>query len=1113
MALAAGSIAFTGFNADGNDNIAFMVAEDIAAGTTIYFTDNEWNGSAFNTGESIFSWTAGATVAAGTVIRIDTINGTPTTNAGSVAYVDGANKGLSNGGDTIYAYVGAPTVPTAFLAAVASDGFNADNGLLTGTGLFAGATALEFTGGIDIFGYTGPRTGLASYAAYVAALNTAANFTSQNAGGDQSNDGVTPDAPFPTDGFTTGGAPVETQSIGFAADGLTVAQAEGNAGQTLLSFTLTRTGGTTGAATVEGSFAAGTTDAADFGGTLPTAFSATFADGADSTTVTIAVSGDTVQEVDEGFSLTVTGVAAADTVTASIDAARATATGTIINDDAGAPLGGIVILDEAESLAGSATTPVATDTLRLVRLGSIQGSGSEAAGRAESITYDAATQNIFTSNLAQGVVDITKINANGSLTAVASIDLKGLEAYGAVNSVAVANGILAVAYEAAITADNGHVALYDAATGTLLNLIEVGNLPDEVTFSPDGTKILVANEGQAISPTNNPDGSVSIIDVSGGAASAFVANTIGFGFLTGSEALLKEAGLALFPGQAAGTDVEPEYISVSADGTRAYVTLQEVNAVAVIDLTDPAADRPLSILPLGSIDRSLVGNAFDASDRDGISLENFDVRSVLQPDAIATFDVAGVTYFVTANEGDARVGGLTDEVRLSANSYVLDPTAYPDAAALKTNTALGRLNVLTNIGDTDGDGDYDQIYTFGGRGISIFRQNADGTIEKVRETGGEFEAFLAANNPSVFNIDSGGTAIDDRSDNKGPEAEGVTVGEVNGRTYAFVTLERTGGVMVYDVTDPANAVLSSYTPATAQDAAPEVVTFVSAADSPTGTALVLSANEVSGTITLYSTDTLAEKNGGVGADQLAGTAGRDLLNGNGGNDRIGGFAGDDQLNGGEGNDTLDGGIGADRLAGGDGNDSYIVDNAGDVVIELPGGGADVVRTSLNSYTLGAEVETLNFTGTGNFAGTGNGLNNTIFGLGGNDTLRGLGGDDRLVGGAGTDLLAGGAGRDMLEGGAGADTFLFAAVGDFATGKIDAIRDFSRAEGDRIDVSAIADFAFIGAAGFSGTGGAELRYAAVKSSTVIFGDMNGDGIADFSLEVTSAIAFAQGDFVL
>ena len=205
-----------------------------------------------------------------------------------------------------------------------------------------------------------------------------------------------------------------------------------------------------------------------------------------------------------------------------------------------------------------------------------------------------------------------------------------------------------------------------------------------------------------------------------------------------------------------------------------------------------------------------------------------------------------MTYFVTANEGDARVA-LDDEFNLA--DVTLDPTAYPNAAALQNNTTgLGRLRVRSDLGDTDGDGDIDQVFAYGGRGISIFKQNADGTITKVRETGGEFEAIIARDFATRFNIDTaeggGGGAIDNRSDNKGPEPEGVDIGVINGRTYAFVSLERAGGVMIYDITDPANASFVGYNPPAAGEGnAPEVTKFISAADSPTGTALVLTANE------------------------------------------------------------------------------------------------------------------------------------------------------------------------------------------------------------------------------------------------------------------------------
>ena len=247
--------------------------------------------------------------------------------------------------------------------------------------------------------------------------------------------------------------------------------------------------------------------------------------------------------------------------------------------------------------------------------------------------------------------------------------------------------------------------------------------------------------------------------------------------------------------------------------------------------------------------------------------------SLLQPDAIATFTVGGETYFVTANEGDARVGtgSTAEEVRLSSAGYDLDNTVFPDEATLKQDANLGRLNVINHEGDTDGDGDIDVITTFGGRGISIFKQNADGSIEKVRETGGEFERIIAQqpNANLFFNGENAFGTFDSRSDNKGPEPEGVDIGVINGHTYAFVTLERAGGVMIYDVTDPANATFVGYKPPlppTAQpsaDNAPETVKFISAADSPTGTALVVTANEVGNATTVYAAVTPIYRNPGL----------------------------------------------------------------------------------------------------------------------------------------------------------------------------------------------------------------------------------------------------------
>jgi predicted extracellular nuclease/2',3'-cyclic-nucleotide 2'-phosphodiesterase (5'-nucleotidase family) len=877
MALGAGSIAFTGFNADGNDNLAFVALETLSAGTVIHFTDNEWLGANFNSGESGWSWTATADVTMGSIVTLDMLgSGTATSNLGTVTFFDDTNRGIAASDEMIYAYVGTTASPTAFLAAIANDGFAISGGTLAGTGLTVGTNAIDLgsvDADADIAAYSGPRDGLATHSAYLSGINTAANWATQDASGDQSADGVAPDVPFSTAAFTTAGA---AQIVAFAQASIDVAKAEGNSGVTAFTFTIERSGGTLGDLAFAGTFAPSATDGADYdGGVIPTGFSGTIPAGSANASVTVQIAGDANFEATEAFTLTLTG--GTNPFATVIVGTSVVATGTVLNDDVGGNvINDITILDEAASLQGSATTPVATNAIDLVRLGSFAATG----GNAEVVVFDAASASLFILNAIGAKIEIVQIGATGTMTRTSEIALGGLDGFGGANSVAVKGGIVAVAYASGTSGANGKVALFDTA-GTLVKTVDVGVGPDHLSFTPDGKKILVANEAEPISNASNPAGSISIIDVSGGAAAAVVAQTIGFTALDGQEIVLESLGLSLFgPGRATATsvpgselvasrDIEPEYISVSPDGTRAYVTLQEVNAVAVIDLTNAAADRPLAILPLGTIDRSLLGNGFDGSDRDGagnagrINIQNWPVESLLQPDAIASFSVGGLTYFVTANEGDARVGSSTyegEEVRLS--SVTLDPTVFPNAAAIQNDDGIGRLNIINHAGDTDLDGDLDAIVTIGGRGISIFRQNADGTIEKVRETGGEFEAILAArpNSATQFNSENRPTTFDTRSDNKGPEPEGVDIATINGKIYAFVSLERAGGVMVYDVTDPTNAHFVSYepplpvsgSPATSPDNAPEVIKAISAAESPMGVPLVVTANEVGNATTLYA---------------------------------------------------------------------------------------------------------------------------------------------------------------------------------------------------------------------------------------------------------------------
>ncbi|MBR1148663.1 choice-of-anchor I family protein [Bradyrhizobium sp. AUGA SZCCT0431] len=895
MALGPGSIAFVGFNADGNDGLAFIVVDPIAAGTVIRFSDNEWNGQAigsggaFNTGEGSLTWTNGASdLAPGIVVEFLNTSVAATRSA-NIGTVTGAGFALGNSGESIYAFDGtSESVPTTFLAAVTNTngGFTTatGSGLLEGTGLTAGSTALvlPLTDGADVAAYN-PAFGGSSFASRADALiafNTTANFIAQSGSGDQDGDGTTPDAPFLTDaqsplaGVTfTIQSGIPPQLVGFASGSVSVSQVEGNAGTTAFSFTVERTGGTIGDISFSGQLTSAAADAADFNGAVspPFAFNGTIAAGQTSTVVTVQVNGDSTFEPTENFNLALQTVVNSDATVSTSLGAQTTATGTIENDDASSPgnvIEGITILDHAPSLQGDAVTPTATNAVQLVRLDNY----APAAGtNAEVVSFDPSTGRAYVLNTIGNTIDIVSISASGAVNLVSSIDLTALDDFNGANSVAIKNGVLAVAYASDQTGANGFVALFDA-NGTLVNTVEVGAGPDQVVFTADGSKLLVANEGEPGEITLpgggtqliNREGSVSILDLSGGAAAATVSTTIGFDLLDGYETVLKQAGVALLNGQTASADIEPEYISVSPDGTRAYVTLQEVNAVAVIDLTNPAATKPLAILPLGGVDHTLVGNKFDASDRDGpsngqaINLRNADVISLLQPDAIATFKVGNDTYFVTANEGDARVL-LDDEATLAEQSggvftIDLDNTAYPDEAAMRANADLGRLRIRKDLGDTDGDGDIDQIYAYGGRSLSIFKQNADGTITKVRDTGGEFEAIIARDLAARHSIDTAeGGGFDTRSDNKGPEPEGVDIGVIDGRTYAFVSLERAGGVMIYDITDPANASFVGYKPpGVGEGNAPEVTKFISAADSPTGTALVLTANEGNSTGGAYA---------------------------------------------------------------------------------------------------------------------------------------------------------------------------------------------------------------------------------------------------------------------
>jgi alkaline phosphatase len=473
-------------------------------------------------------------------------------------------------------------------------------------------------------------------------------------------------------------------------------------------------------------------------------------------------------------------------------------------------------------------------------------------GAAEITAFDQISKRMFVVNAATGSVDIVNLAMPASPTLISRIDIRALfsdtTAEAAPNSVAVNGGLVAVAVERKDAQGRqlpGLVVFFNT-NGTLLDKATVGALPDMVAFSPNGAWVLVANEGEP-SPdySFDPEGSVSIINPlrlrQGLKLRPVDTRHATFGRFNNQNADLLAAGVRIFgPKASVAQDLEPEYITVSPDSLFAYVTLQENNAVAIVDILTA---KVVKIAPLGFKDWTQSG--LDASDRDNaINIAPWPVLGMFQPDALGCYRVGGVNYLVTANEGDARdYSTFSEETRV--RSVTLDLTAFPDRATLRDNAALGRLTITTTLGDTDHDGDYDQLYTLGGRSFSIWRANLDGTLTQVFDSADQLEQITAQLRPAEFN----GHPFDTRSDNKGPEPEGLALGVVNGRTYAFIGLERIGGVMMYDITSPTSPQFVQYI--WTEDVAPEGVEFVPASASPTGHALLLVAHEVSGTVVVY----------------------------------------------------------------------------------------------------------------------------------------------------------------------------------------------------------------------------------------------------------------------
>lgn len=462
----------------------------------------------------------------------------------------------------------------------------------------------------------------------------------------------------------------------------------------------------------------------------------------------------------------------------------------------------------------------------------------------------------------------------------------------------------------------GQLVFFDAASDDFvaLGFVKVGSLPDMVTISPDGNYALVANEGEPAEDYSvDPEGSISVVALRD-TVEASTQDDVHTADFRAFEGTLAERGVHIFGQVGASTteaqNIEPEYIA--AVGNTAYASLQENNAIAVIDI--PSA-TVTDVWPLGYVDRMQV--PFDASDRDGeINITNWPVKGIRQPDSIGAYEVNGQTYIVTANEGDARDWeAYSEEARLKDlgdpdeglaplcegfNNWTAEEIEF-----LQSDEGAGRLKITTAFGYNEEKDCFEEVYAYGGRGFSIF--TSDGTL--VYDSADQFERVTADTHPEWFNSNHSESNFEGRSDDKGPEPEGLALGTIGERTYAFIGNERVGGVMVYDITNPSAAEYVTYVnnrdfsvsmedyedddAAVAEmlpqagDLGPEGLVFIPAADSPNGKHLLVVGNEVSGTTTIFQVDDLLAAPEAPAETPGTGSTGESSVNGS----SYGGFAG------------------------------------------------------------------------------------------------------------------------------------------------------------------------------------------------------------------------------
>ena len=510
-----------------------------------------------------------------------------------------------------------------------------------------------------------------------------------------------------------------------------------------------------------------------------------------------------------------------------------------------------VLAIECESVSKAAAQEV-LGTLKMALVDRYVSDSEFASSAAEIVSYDACTDQLYVVNANRGRVDILSLDSqtsaphfSGSINLQEAAVAANIE-IGAANSVSAKNGLLAVAIEAADKQAPGIIALYRLDTLSLLNTFESGSLPDMVLMSSDSQTLLSANEGEPNSTyDNDPEGSVTLVDLSMGFDDDHAQVTqISFtDFNVGGsrhDELPEQVRISGPQGTTVAQDLEPEYITLDENTQTAYVALQENNALGIIDVNS-AQVTAIKSFGLKSWNAAS-GNQLDASDKDDVvgNFSSFEKLSGLyMPDTISSYQVNGDTYIVTANEGDSReyiyestqqicqesghawdgddfsgseqyktelddCVSFSDEGRGKDLEVDVNHPLYNDLA---NKEVLGRLKVIMDqpiLSDTD------TVLAFGGRSFSIWNDQAQLVFDSGDDIAKKVHSYDAdALNATSDNNDLTETA-DNRSDDKGVEPEALEVATINGEVYAFVGLERQGGVMVYNITNPLAPVFQSY---------------------------------------------------------------------------------------------------------------------------------------------------------------------------------------------------------------------------------------------------------------------------------------------------------------